>query len=193
MEPVGGLTRAKTTINVAPYSRERSATVGGDPSQPSSIRDNDPPAATVLGRSNTANATSGVSRTGLPTRALSVRKPGVNDVSPPSVSPKPSERSLRSFIHIPIYPMCSFSQKRLPGQPTFMIILWTHILSHRRHPSLHKATAIASQIGGIMLQDPQYLGHRVRSEVHPALAPSSGVSHGARLRQAYTTTTKRAT
>lgn len=97
------------------------------------------------------------------------------------------------FIHIPIHLMGSFPQKRLPGQPTFMIILWTHILSHRRHPSLDKATAIVSQIGGIILRDPQYPGHQVRSEAHPALAPSSDVSHGARLRQAYTTTMKRAT
>jgi hypothetical protein len=89
VEPVGGLARVKTTINVvAPNARERSATVGADTSQPSSIRDNDPPVATVLSRSQTALATT---RTGLPTRALTVRKPGVNDVSPPSVSPKPSE------------------------------------------------------------------------------------------------------
>jgi hypothetical protein len=87
VEPVGGLARAKTTINVAP--RERSATVGTDTSQ--SIRDNNPPAAAVLSRRNTANANSGVSRSGLPTRALTVRKPGVNDVAPASVSPKPSE------------------------------------------------------------------------------------------------------
>jgi hypothetical protein len=92
VEPVGGLTRSKTTINVvAPNARDRSASVGAVTSQPSLIRDNDPPAATVLGRSHTALATSRVSRTGLPTRALTVRKPGVNDVSPPSVSPKPSE------------------------------------------------------------------------------------------------------
>ena len=92
VEPVGGLTRAKTTINVvAPNARERSATVGSDPSQPLSIRDNDPPAASVLNRSHTALPTSSVNRTGLPMRALSVRKPGVNDVSPTSVSPKPSE------------------------------------------------------------------------------------------------------
>ncbi|KAF8496441.1 hypothetical protein F5888DRAFT_1703872 [Russula emetica] len=89
VEPVGSLTRAKTTINAAPNARERSATVGSDTFQPSSIRDNDPPAATVLNRSRTANATTPVSRTGLPTRALTVRKPGVNDVSPPSISPKP--------------------------------------------------------------------------------------------------------
>ena len=89
VEPAGGLSRSKTTINVvAPNARERSATVG---SRPSSIRDNDPPAATVLNRAQTALPTSSVSRTGLPTRALTVRKPGVNDVSPPSVSPKPSE------------------------------------------------------------------------------------------------------
>jgi hypothetical protein len=89
VEPVGGLARAKTTINVvAPNARERSATVGADTYQPSSIRNNDPPVATVLSRSQTALATN---RTGLPTRALTVRKPGVNDVSPPSVSPKPSE------------------------------------------------------------------------------------------------------
>ena len=89
VEPVGGLARSKTTINVAPVARERSATIGTDPSQ--SIRNNDPPAATVLNRSNTANPVSHMSRTGLPTRALTVRKPGVNDVAPASVSPKPSE------------------------------------------------------------------------------------------------------
>lgn len=86
VEPAGGLARANTTINVVP--RERSATVGTDTSQ--SIRDNDPPAATVLNRSNT-DGIGRVGRTGLPTRALSVRKPGVNDVAPASVSPKQSE------------------------------------------------------------------------------------------------------
>jgi hypothetical protein len=59
VDPIGSLTRAKTTINVAPNARERSATVGSDTLQ--SIRDNDPPAATVLGRSNTATATNRVS------------------------------------------------------------------------------------------------------------------------------------
>lgn len=89
IEPAGSLARAKTTINVvAPNARGRSATVGSDAQ---SFRDNDPPVATVLGRSQTALATTSVSRTGLPTRALTVRKPGANDVSPPSVSPKPSE------------------------------------------------------------------------------------------------------
>ncbi|KAF8506593.1 hypothetical protein F5888DRAFT_1643648, partial [Russula emetica] len=77
VEPVGSLTRAKTTINVAPNARERSATVGADTFQPSSIRDNDPPAATVLNRSHTANATTPVSRM------------VICDVSPPSISPKP--------------------------------------------------------------------------------------------------------
>ena len=73
---------AKTTINVAPVARERSATIGTDPSQ--SIRNNDPPDATVLNRSNTASR---ISRTGLPTRALTERKPGVNDIAPASVFP----------------------------------------------------------------------------------------------------------
>jgi hypothetical protein len=90
-EPVGSLGHAKTTINVAPNVRERSATVGDNVSRRPSIRGNDPPAATVLSRSNTANSTSRVSQTGLPTRALTVRKLGANDVPPPSISPKPSE------------------------------------------------------------------------------------------------------
>jgi len=88
VEPVGSLARAKTTINVAPNTRERSATVGDNAFQRPSIRGNDPPAAAVLSRSNTASR---VSQTGLPTRALSVRKLGANDVPPPSISPKPSE------------------------------------------------------------------------------------------------------
>ena len=96
VEPAGSLTRAKTTINVAPApnARERSATVGSDTLQ---IRDNDPPGATVLSRSNTGTATSRISRTGLPTRALTVRKPGVNDVAPAAVSPKPSKQSSHPF------------------------------------------------------------------------------------------------
>ena len=77
--------------DVEANARERSATVGVNPSQPSSVRDNDSPAAIVLSRSHTALATSSVSRTGLPTCVLTVRKPGVNDVSPASVSLKPSE------------------------------------------------------------------------------------------------------
>jgi hypothetical protein len=98
------------------------------------------------------------------------------------------------FFYIPIDPMVSFPQRHLPGQLTFMIILWNHILSHRRRPSLVKTTTIASQIGrGIILQDPHYPAHRVRSEDRPALAPSSDVSHVARSHRAYTTRRKRAT
>jgi hypothetical protein len=98
------------------------------------------------------------------------------------------------FIYVPIHPMGSFPQRHLPGQLTSMKILWTHMLSHRRHPSLDKAITIASQIGhGIMLQDPHYPGHRVRSEARPALAPSGDVSRGALLRRAYMTMRKRAT
>ena len=76
---------------VAPSARESSASVGADPSQPSSIPDNNPLAATILSRGHIALAASIASRTGLPTCALTVRKPGVNEVSPVSVSPKPSE------------------------------------------------------------------------------------------------------
>jgi hypothetical protein len=98
------------------------------------------------------------------------------------------------FIYIPIHTMDSFPQRHLPGQLTFMKILWTHMLNRRRHPSLHKATTIASQIGrGIILLGPHYPGHRVRSEARPALAPSGDVLHGARSRRAYTTMRKRAT
>ena len=98
------------------------------------------------------------------------------------------------FIYIPIHPMGTFPQRHLPGQLTFMKILWTHMLCHRRHPSLHKATMTASQIGrGIMLQDLHYPGHRVRLEARPAPAPSDDVSHGALPRLAYMTMRKRAT
>lgn len=98
------------------------------------------------------------------------------------------------FIYIPTHSMGSFPQGHLPGQLTFMTILWTHILSRRRHPSLDKATMIASQIGrGITFQDLHYPGHRVRSEARVALAPSSDDSHVARSHRAYMTMTKRAT
>lgn len=63
---------------------------GADSSQPSSRRGSDPPAASVIARSNTAIGTSRVGQ-GLPIRALTVRKPGSNDVTSPSASPKPSE------------------------------------------------------------------------------------------------------
>jgi hypothetical protein len=189
VEPVGGLTRAKTTINVV--QRDRSAAVGTD--TPQSIRDNDPPPATGLRRNNTANTISGAGRTGLPTRALTVRRPGVNDVAPASVSPKPSKWSLCPLHLHPDSPMGSFPQRHLPRQLTFMTTLWTHIGGHRHHPRLDKTT-IASQIGrGIMFQDPHYPGHQVRSEARPALAPSNDVSRGARSRRAYMTKKKRAT
>jgi hypothetical protein len=92
VQPVGTLARAKTTINVAPNARERimGGTVGSDTSPPPSLGGNDPPAATVVTRSNTAVGTSRVGQSGLPVRALTVRKPGA-DVSPASASPKPSE------------------------------------------------------------------------------------------------------
>ena len=91
VQPVGTLARSKTTINVAPNARERimGTAAGADSSQPSSMQGNDPPAAAVVARANTAV---GISRqAGLPIRALTVRKPGSNDVSPASSSPKPSE------------------------------------------------------------------------------------------------------
>jgi hypothetical protein len=92
VQPVGTLARAKTTINVAPNARERimGGTVGSDTSPPPSLGGNDPPAATIVTRSNTAVGTSRVGQSGLPVRALTVRKPGA-DVSPASASPKPSE------------------------------------------------------------------------------------------------------
>jgi hypothetical protein len=92
VQPVGTLARSKTTINVAPNARERimGATVSADASQ-SSLRGNDPPPAAVVTRSNTTAMTGRVGQTGLPIRALTVRKPGAGDVSPASASPKPSE------------------------------------------------------------------------------------------------------
>jgi tetratricopeptide (TPR) repeat protein len=91
VQPVGTLARAKTTINVAPNARERimGGTVGADASQPSSLRGNDPPPATVVARSNTTAITGRVGQSGLPIRALTVRKPVAGDVSPASASPKP--------------------------------------------------------------------------------------------------------
>ncbi|KAH9988051.1 hypothetical protein BJV77DRAFT_1061500 [Russula vinacea] len=90
VQPVGTLARSKTTINVAPNARERimGATVSADASQ-SSLRGNDPPPAAVVTRSNTTAMTGRVGQTGLPIRALTVRKPGAGDVSPASASPKP--------------------------------------------------------------------------------------------------------
>lgn len=93
VQPVGTLARSKTTINVAPNARERimGATVSTDASQSSSLRGNDPPPATVVARSNTTAMTGRVGQTGLPIRALTVRKPGAGDVSPAFASPKPSK------------------------------------------------------------------------------------------------------
>ncbi|KAI0270063.1 hypothetical protein BGY98DRAFT_1133295 [Russula aff. rugulosa BPL654] len=96
VEPVGGLARAKTTIDVAPVARGRHA-------------------ATVLNRSNTANAVSRMNRTGLPTRALTVRKPGVNDVAPASVSPKPKTSPETSDFYDNL--MDSYSQPSPPPKP----------------------------------------------------------------------------
>lgn len=92
VQPVGTLARSKTTINVASNARERimGSAAGADSSQPSSLRDSDPPAASVVARSNTAIGTSRVGQ-GLPIRALTVRKPRSRDASPASASPKPSE------------------------------------------------------------------------------------------------------
>jgi hypothetical protein len=67
VQPVGTLARAKTTINVAPNARERimGGIVRSDTSPPPSLQFNDPPAATVVTRSNTAVGTSRVSQAGM--------------------------------------------------------------------------------------------------------------------------------
>jgi neutrophil factor 2 len=93
VQPSGTLARSKTTINVVPNARERimGTAAGADSSQPSSLQGNDPPAAAVIARANTAVGISRVGQAGLPIRALTVRKPGSNDISPASSSPKPSE------------------------------------------------------------------------------------------------------
>ena len=62
-------------------------------SRPRSPRGNDPPAATVIARSNTAIAASRLGQAGLPTRALTVRRPRADDALPCDHVPKPSEQT----------------------------------------------------------------------------------------------------
>lgn len=118
VQPTGALARSKTTINVPANARERimAATSGADTSRSRSRspRGNSPPAATVVARSNTAIATTRPIQAGLPTRGLSVRRPGPGDAPPATVSPKPSEQAL--YMRHLLRPYSSFLQKHLPGR-----------------------------------------------------------------------------
>ena len=89
VQPTGTLSRSKTTINVPADARERimTSSPGAAASQSASPRDTDPPAATVISRSNTTSG--GAALGSVPTRGLSIRKPGYEDGVPP-VLPKPS-------------------------------------------------------------------------------------------------------
>ncbi|KAH9956193.1 hypothetical protein BC827DRAFT_1261896 [Russula dissimulans] len=88
VQPVGTLARAKTTINVPANIRQRTVGAGVDASQPASPPANDPLSPTTVARSNTVLPTR-PGRAGLPARALTVRKLGSGEVSPPVISPKP--------------------------------------------------------------------------------------------------------
>jgi len=98
VQPVGLLSRSKTTINVPANARERimASSAGATASQSASLRDTDSPASAIVSRSNTAPG--GPARTGLPTRALSVRKPGYEDGVPkPKTSPRGGDSRLTEF------------------------------------------------------------------------------------------------
>jgi len=86
VQPVGTLARAKTTINVPANTRERTMGAGADISRSASPPANDSP--NTLARSNTVLPSRPL-QAGLPTRALTVRKPGSGEISPPVTSPKP--------------------------------------------------------------------------------------------------------
>lgn len=94
------------------------------------------------------------------------------------------------FILYILLTIDSFQQRHLRGNPTFMTILWIHILSHLRRPRFHKPTVTASQIGhGIMwaVLHQHYPVHQVRSGARPVLVHSSDVSLGARSCRVYYT------
>lgn len=94
------------------------------------------------------------------------------------------------FILYILLTIDSFPQRHLRENPTFMTILWIHIINHLRRPRSHKPTVTASQIGhGIMWEvlHQHYPVHQVRSGAHPVLAHSSDVSLGARSCRAYYT------
>lgn len=85
------------------------------------------------------------------------------------------------FVLYSLFTVGSFPQRHLPGKPTFMKILWIHIVSHLRllrHPRFNP-TATESRCGhGIIREDLQYPVHRVRSGARAVLAHSDDVSHG---------------
>ncbi len=79
VQPVDTLNRSKTMINVPANARER--IMASSPLAPPN--ETDSPAAVTLSRSNT-NINSGrrLSPASLPTRGLSIRKPGYEDIPP---------------------------------------------------------------------------------------------------------------
>jgi hypothetical protein len=191
----GTLARSKTTINASAIGRERTtgAATGGDVARSIPPRGSDPLAPAVLTRSQTALATSRPGQAGLPTRALTVRKPNSGDSSPAATSPKPSEQTLCVISCTLTYPICPFLQKDLPGQRNFLRISWIRMLSRLLHPGFHQLTT-ASQIGhGTILEVLHYPAHRVHSAARAALARSNDELHGARSQRAHTTMTRKAT
>ncbi|KAH9060549.1 hypothetical protein EDB87DRAFT_1674686 [Lactarius vividus] len=78
VQPVGNLSRSKTTINVPADAREALTPPGNA----------DPPTATIISRSNTTITPGRSAQASLPMRGLSIRKPGFEDGAPPA-PPKP--------------------------------------------------------------------------------------------------------
>lgn len=110
VQPVGFLSRSKTTINVPTDARERIMTssagagAGAGASQLTSPRDAGPPAASVVSRSNTT-ITPGRPTQASVTRGLSVRKPGLEDGAPfappkPKTSPRGDPRMTEFYDNL---------------------------------------------------------------------------------------------
>lgn len=99
VQPVGNLSRSKTTINVPADARERIMASSARLAPP---RDADPPTATVISRSNTSITPGRSAQASLPMRGLSIRKPGFDDGAPPAppkskTSPRGGDTRMTEF------------------------------------------------------------------------------------------------
>jgi hypothetical protein len=169
VQPVNSLARAKTTLN-APNARERieddAAGVGA--SQSALPRGNDVPAATSIGRNNSAIAAGRPGQASFPMRGLSVRRPSAEDAPPPT-SFKNSVLTIFRFL----YSLTRWlvSQRELRGQPTSTIILWIRMLNDLQRYRWQATTTIVSQTGHEATQAGLH-AHRVRVRLEaPVLAP----------------------